>query len=79
VTRHPFDLLSLVLGVVAIALAVAALGGWLGSIVNTPATLIAIAVGLVGLLLVASVRPRTRSAPAAPIATIAPLSDEPEG
>ena len=74
-SRHPFDLLSLVLGVVAIALAVAALGGWLGSIVNTPATLIALAVGVVGLLLVASVRPRRRTAPAGAVSVL----DEPEG
>ena len=53
-TRHQFDPLSLLLGVVALALGVGALAGWLGPLVNTPAGAVAIVVGLLGVLLVAS-------------------------
>jgi hypothetical protein len=62
-TRHPFDPLSLLLGVVALALGVGALGGWLGPLVNTPAGLVAVVVGLLGVLLVASAYHRPSSAP----------------
>ena len=64
-TRHQFDLLSLLLGVVALALGVGALGGWLGPLVNTPAGAVAVVVGLLGVLLVASAyhRPSPASPP----------------
>ena len=62
-TRHPFDLLSLLLGVVALALGVGALAGWLGPLVNTPAGAVAIVVGLLGVLLVASAYHRPSPAP----------------
>ena len=62
-TRHPFDLLSLLLGVVALALGVGALADWLGPLVNTPAGAVAIVVGLLGILLVASAYHRPSSTP----------------
>jgi hypothetical protein len=62
-TRHQFDPLSLLLGVVALALAVGALGGWLGPLVNTPAGAVAIVVGLLGVLLVASAYHRPSPSP----------------
>ena len=62
-TRHPFDLLSLLLGVVALALGVGALAGWLGPLVNTPAGAVAVVVGLLGVLLVASAYRRPSPAP----------------
>jgi hypothetical protein len=66
VTRHRFDPLALLLGVVALALGVGALAGWLGPLVNTPAGAVAIVVGLLGALLVASAyrRPSSASRPA---------------
>ena len=62
-TRHPFDPLSLLLGVVALALGVGALAGWLGPLVNTPAGAVAVVVGLLGVLLVASAYHRPSPAP----------------
>ena len=62
-TRHQFDPLSLLLGVVALALGVGALAGWLGPLVNTPAGAVAIVVGLLGVLLVASAYHRPAPAP----------------
>ena len=62
-TRHPFDPLSLLFGVVALALGVGALAGWLGPLVNTPAGAVAIVVGLLGILLVASAYHRPSPAP----------------
>jgi hypothetical protein len=63
VTRHPFDPLSLLLGVVALVLGVGALAGWLGPLVNTPAGAVAIVVGLLGALLLASAYHPPSSAP----------------
>jgi hypothetical protein len=63
VTRHPFDPLSLLLGVVALALGVGALVGWLGPLFNTPAGAVAIVVGLLGALLLASAYHRPLSVP----------------
>ena len=62
-TRHQFDPLSLLLGVVSLALGVGALAGWLGPLVNTPAGAVAIVVGLLGVLLVASAYHRPSPAP----------------
>jgi len=63
VTRHPFDPLGLLLGVVALALGVGALAGWLGPLANSPAGVVAIIVGLLGALLVASALHRSPAAP----------------
>ena len=67
-TPHRFDPLSLLLGVVALALGVGALAGWLGPLVNSPAGAVALVVGLLGVLLVASAyrRPSSASPPASP-------------
>lgn len=62
-TRHPFDPFGLLLGIVALALGVGALAGWLGPLVNSPAGAVAVAVGLLGALLVASALHRPPAAP----------------
>ena len=54
--RHAFDPVSLVLGVVVLVVAIAALAGSLGELLNEPAAAIPIAVALVGVALIASVR-----------------------
>jgi hypothetical protein len=69
-TSHRFDPLSLVLGVVALTMGVGALAGWLGPVVNTPAGAVAVVVGLLGVLLIASAY--RRPSPASP-----PLDEQP--
>jgi hypothetical protein len=69
VTRHPFDPLGLLLGAVALALGVGALAGWLGPLVNSPAGVVAIVVGLLGALLLASALHRP--------STVSPLDEQP--
>ena len=61
--RHPLDPVSLVLGVLVIAAAVAALAGSLGELFNEPAAAVPIAAGLAGLALIVSVvrRPGSRT------------------
>jgi hypothetical protein len=63
VKRHPLDPLSLVLGVLVIAAAIAALSGSLGELFNEPAAAVPIAAGLAGLALIVSVvrRPGSRT------------------
>ncbi len=53
--RHPLDPLSLVLGILVVAAAVAALAGSLGELLNEPAAAVPIAAGLAGVALIASV------------------------
>jgi hypothetical protein len=65
-TRHPFDVLAFVLGVVSLALGVAAIAGELGPLANTPASLVALAVALVGVVLIAS-SVRRRSVPSSSV------------
>ena len=54
--RHAFDPVSLVFGVVVLVVAIAALAGSLGELLNEPAAAIPVAVALVGVALIASVR-----------------------
>ena len=58
-TAHRFDITSLVLGLAAVAMAVAAWTGRLGELINHPGAAIPIVVGLVGVALVASARRTT--------------------
>jgi hypothetical protein len=59
-SRHPLDPVSLVLGLVVLAAGVAAVMGELGELLNQPAAAVPLAIALVGIALILSVR---RSAP----------------
>ena len=54
--RHAFDPVSLVLGVVVLVVAIAALAGGLGELLNEPGAAIPIAIALLGVALIGSVR-----------------------
>jgi hypothetical protein len=63
--RHRFDAVSLVLGLLALAVGIAAWAGRLGRLINEPSAAIPLAVGLVGVALIASARrPAQRDADA---------------
>ena len=55
-TRHRFDPVSLVLGLAVLGAGIAAVAGWLGELINEPGAFVPIALGLVGLALIGSVR-----------------------
>jgi ABC-type transport system involved in cytochrome c biogenesis permease subunit len=61
--RHRFDAVSLVFGLLAVAVGVAAWAGRLGRLINEPSAAIPLAVGLVGVALIASARQRARTEP----------------
>ena len=61
VKRHPLDPVSLVLGLLVVVVAIAALSGRLGELLNEPAAVVPIAAGLAGLALIASVLRRPAS------------------
>jgi hypothetical protein len=55
--RHRLDLASLVLGLLSVAVAIAALAGRLGEVINHPATAIPVGLALLGVAVIASARP----------------------
>jgi hypothetical protein len=57
VKRHRLDLASLVLGLLAVAVAIAALAGRLGELINHPATAAPLGLALLGVAVIASARP----------------------
>jgi hypothetical protein len=57
VKRHGLDLASLVLGLLSVAVAIAALTGRLGELINHPATAIPLGLALLGVAVIASARP----------------------